>query len=177
MKVGRYNQGMATQHLVYLALGTNLGERRQNLATAVARLRHFLTITALSSIYETAPWGVTDQPDFLNMCLAATTDLTPHDLLRRCQQIEAEMGRQKTIRYGPRLIDIDLLFYDDLLLDDETLTLPHPRLHERDFVLVPLADIAPELRHPRIGKTVAEMVQGLGETAVTPLGPLFSPDP
>ena len=158
--------------MAYLALGTNLGERRRNLETAVAHLRRFLTIIALSPVYETAPWGVADQPDFLNMCLSAITDLSPHELLARCKQIEAGMGRQKTVRYGPRLIDIDLLVVDDLLLDNVTLTLPHPRLHERDFVLVPLADIAPDLRHPRTGQTVAEMMAGLGETAVAPLGPL-----
>ncbi|GAB4272373.1 MAG: 2-amino-4-hydroxy-6-hydroxymethyldihydropteridine diphosphokinase [Candidatus Promineifilaceae bacterium] len=155
---------------VYLALGTNLGDRRRNLQTAVSLLQPFVTVTAVSPVYETKPWGVTDQPDFLNLCLAGKTVLPPEALLVQCKAIEQQMGRQKTIRFGPRLIDVDILFYGRLLLNTPRLQIPHPRLQERDFVLVPLAAIAPLFQHPENGLTVAEMRRRLGETAVTYAG-------
>jgi 2-amino-4-hydroxy-6-hydroxymethyldihydropteridine diphosphokinase len=144
--------------IVYLGLGTNVGQRRQNLERAVAGLGEVMAITAVSPIYQTPPWGLTGQPDFLNLCLEATTTLAPLDLLHFTRQLERELGREKTVRWGPRLIDIDILFYDDLILRSEELTIPHPRMAERAFVLVPLADIAPDLVHPQTGQTVREMV-------------------
>lgn len=159
-----------TIETVYLALGTNLGDRWRNLQTAVSLLRPFVTVTAVSPVYETKPWGVTDQPDFLNLCLVGQTSLLPEALLAQCKAIEQQMGRQKTIRFGPRLIDVDILFYGRLRLETPRLQIPHPRLPERDFVLVPLAEIAPLLRHPDNGLTVAEMLRRLGETAVTYAG-------
>lgn len=151
--------------VVYLSLGTNVGQRRQNLTRALAGLGEVLMLTAVSPIYQTPPWGLADQPDFLNLCLEATTSLSPLDLLHFTRQLEKDLGRQKTVRWGPRLIDIDILFYDDHISHSEKLTIPHPRIAERAFVLVPLADIAPDLVHPETGRTVREMV-----TAVDPSG-------
>ena len=149
--------------IIYLALGSNLGDRLANLRAAIDALAPEVRVIAESSIYETPPWGYTDQPAFLNMAVKAETDLSPLALLRHLKDIESRLGRETTFRYGPRVIDLDILFYDDLVVDEEGLTIPHPRLHERAFVLVPLAEIAPELVHSVRGKTVKEM---LGEVDV-----------
>jgi len=142
------------KHIVYIALGTNLGDRRANLRGALARFAPQVVVGAESHIYETAPWGYADQPAFLNMVVEAETSLEPDALLAFLKQIEQEMGREATFRNGPRLIDLDILFYDDLVLDSPPLVIPHPRLHERAFVLVPLADVAPDSLHPVLGETV-----------------------
>ncbi len=144
--------------LVYLALGTNLGQREENLRLALAALQEKTTLRAQSSIYETPPWGYTDQPAFLNMVVAAETDLPPLALLDWLKDLEKTLGRQPSFRYGPRQIDLDILFYDDLLLDEARLTIPHPRLHERAFVLVPLAEIAPGLVHPALRRSVRALL-------------------
>jgi 2-amino-4-hydroxy-6-hydroxymethyldihydropteridine diphosphokinase len=129
-----------------LGLGANLGDPAENLRRAVAALRDAgLAFDALSSLYATPPWGVTDQPDFVNACALARTRLAPLDLLNLVKATELSLGREDTRRWGPRLIDIDLLFYGDLTWRDERLVLPHPGLMERAFVLVPLAEIAPGL--------------------------------
>jgi 2-amino-4-hydroxy-6-hydroxymethyldihydropteridine diphosphokinase len=158
---------------VYLALGTNLGERPENLKAAVAALAAAspqgtaaLTDLAASPVYETPPWGYTDQPDFLNMVVRGETCLPPLDLLIQLKHLETHLGRVPSVRYGPRLIDIDILFYGDLVLSVPQLTIPHPRLHERAFVLVPLADLAPELVHPLLGKPVRAMLAALDATGV-----------
>jgi 2-amino-4-hydroxy-6-hydroxymethyldihydropteridine diphosphokinase len=152
--------------IVYLGLGTNVGQRRQNLERAVAGLGEVMEITAVSPIYQTPPWGLTDQPDFLNLCLQAATSLSPFDLLHFTQELEKELGREKTVRWGPRLIDIDILFYDDEISHSEELTIPHPQIAQRAFVLVPLADIAPDLVHPQTGQTVREMVAQVDTSGV-----------
>ncbi len=144
--------------VIYLALGTNLGKRTANLRRAIQALPPVITVLAESPVYETPPWGVTNQPDFLNMVLKGETRLAPLELLQVLKQIESELGRVPTIRYGPRLIDIDILFYDDCILDTPELTIPHPRLHERAFVLVPLNDLAPALVHPVLGKPVSALL-------------------
>jgi 2-amino-4-hydroxy-6-hydroxymethyldihydropteridine diphosphokinase len=131
-----------------IALGGNVGDVRATFDRAVAMLGEGpgLSVVARSSDYRTPPWGVTDQPTFVNAVIAADTTLTPQDLLARAQTVERALGRDRTHeqRWGPRPVDIDILAYDDLALDTPGLTLPHPRLFERAFVLVPLAEIAPE---------------------------------
>ena len=131
--------------LVGLGFGANLGDPAASLRRAVALLREAgLRIEAVSSLYATAPWGVTDQPDFVNACALARTGLAPLALLDLLKATEQAMGRRETRRWGPRVIDIDLLFYDDIAWRDARLTLPHPGLFERAFVLLPLAEIAPD---------------------------------
>ncbi|MGX4667721.1 2-amino-4-hydroxy-6-hydroxymethyldihydropteridine diphosphokinase [Cerasibacillus sp. JNUCC 74] len=130
---------------VYIALGTNIEPRFNHLQEALRRLQEHKKISILkqSSIYETAPVGYTNQADFLNMVIQAETDCTPIELLDYCQQIEKELGRKRTIRFGPRTIDLDILLYNQENIKMERLTIPHPRMHERAFVLVPLNEIAP----------------------------------
>jgi 2-amino-4-hydroxy-6-hydroxymethyldihydropteridine diphosphokinase len=132
-----------------LALGGNLGDARETLARAIAALTEAgdIRLQARSSDYVTPPWGVEDQPPFVNLCIAVDTALTPQALLARAQAIERAFGRDRASeqRWGPRTLDIDILTYDDLVLNEPELTLPHPRLFERAFVLVPLAEIAPDL--------------------------------
>jgi 2-amino-4-hydroxy-6-hydroxymethyldihydropteridine diphosphokinase len=153
-------------HNVYLALGTNLGDRLANLQQALAALPPLVRLVAASPVYETPPWGYVDQPAFLNQVVQAETGLDPHTLLRTLKQIEASVGRTATFRYGPRLIDLDILFYDDLLLDTPELSIPHPHIPERAFVLVPLADINPDLQHPSLGKTVRQMLEGVDTSGI-----------
>jgi 2-amino-4-hydroxy-6-hydroxymethyldihydropteridine diphosphokinase len=143
---------------VYLALGTNLGDRRGNLTTALQLLREHIAITQCSSVYETEPAYVTEQPHFLNMVVHGTTTLSPHDLLAFLKHLEQLIGRQPTRRYGPRLIDLDILFYGSTCIDTPDLVIPHPRLTERAFVVIPLAEIAPNLVPPGSDQPVAALV-------------------
>lgn len=153
-------------HTIFLALGTNLGDRPANLHAAIDALEPPVKARRESPVYETPPWGVTEQPAFLNMVVEGETVLEPAPLLDHLKRIEARLGRQPSARYGPRLIDLDLLFYDDLVLDTPPLVVPHPRLHERAFVLVPLADLAPDLRHPTLGLPVRELLAGVDTTGI-----------
>lgn len=157
--------------VAHLGLGTNLGDRPANLRAALAALEDIGSITARSGVWETAPLYVTDQPAFLNMAAALETTLAPLELLTRLKGLEDALGRVASVRYGPRLIDLDILLYGDALMDGEVLTLPHPRLCERHFALAPLAEIAGEIFHPRVGTTIASLLKGLpGGDDVTRLG-------
>ncbi len=148
------------EHTVYLALGSNLGDRLANLKQAIAALTPQMEVKAKSSVYETPPWGYADQPKFLNQVLKVKTYLDPEPLLKHLKRLEVALGRKETFPNGPRLIDMDILFYDDLVLNGASLVIPHPRLHERGFVLLPLMDINPDLVHPVNKKSVREMAAG-----------------
>jgi 2-amino-4-hydroxy-6-hydroxymethyldihydropteridine diphosphokinase len=154
------------EHVVYLALGTNLGDRSANLQAAVAALPRMLNIERISPIYETPPWGLIEQPMFLNLVIEGRTSLDPRELLDGLKNLETELGRVAGPRWGPRKIDLDILFFDDLVIDLPGMTIPHPHLHERVFVLVPLVDIAPGLCHPVLHKTVSEILGLLDATGV-----------
>jgi 2-amino-4-hydroxy-6-hydroxymethyldihydropteridine diphosphokinase len=143
---------------VYLGLGTNLGDRLANLAAACEALPPDVAVVARSPVYQTAPWGFRDQPDFLNQVIRCATALPPSDLLEHVKSVERGLGRQPTFRFGPRLIDIDILLYDDLVFRSTDLQIPHPSLHERAFILAPLCDLAPDLRHPVSGKLMSDLL-------------------
>ena len=146
---------------VYLGLGSNVGDRFENIQRAVTSIAELGEITAVSDVYETEPWGKTDQSAFLNACIQLQTERNPEDLLSTLKQIEIELGRVERERWGPREIDIDILFHADTLLQTQRLTIPHPLLHERAFVLKPLSDIAPDFMHPVHEKTIRELLQSV----------------
>ena len=156
---------------VYLGLGSNLGHREHNLRRAIRILRRYVRLRRASSVYETAPWGFGQQPAFLNCVLDVTATVAPSQLLSSVKSLEREMGRQPGLRYGPRLIDVDILFYGGQIIEYPELHIPHPRLHQRAFVLVPLAELAPELLHPTSKLTVAQLsVQVTDREGVKPWG-------
>lgn len=132
---------------VYLGLGTNVGDRLKYLNDAIDYIKKIenTKIVRISKVYETRPWGYTNQNDFLNLCVAIETNLKPKDLLQKCLEVELNLKRERIIRWGPRTIDIDILIYDDIICNDEKLTLPHPRIQERAFVLIPLIDLNEKL--------------------------------
>lgn len=154
------------KHQIYLALGSNLGDRFENLRSARQALPPQVTIIACSAIYETPPWGYADQPAFYNQVLHCETSLTPHALLQYIKSLEKELGRVASFQNGPRSIDIDILFYDNLILDTPELGLPHPRIEGRAFVWLPLAELAPKFVHPSIGKTAAQIVSELDTSQI-----------
>jgi 2-amino-4-hydroxy-6-hydroxymethyldihydropteridine diphosphokinase len=157
---------------VYLGLGSNLGDRDANLRAAIGKLAEFLHVERVSSVYETDPLLVEDQPLFHNLACAGQTPLTPFSLLRALKRIESDLGRIPGPRYGPRVIDIDILLLDDLVLITPELTIPHPAMLERAFVLIPLAEIAPNQRHPVAGRTIEELALDLDASGVRRQGAL-----
>lgn len=165
--VGMKNVNTSTQ--VAIAIGSNLGERLFFLRSALEDIKPYIGITAVSRIYETPPAYVTDQPPFLNACLIGTAHLAPLALLWSLKYVEGQLGRQPTFRYGPRVIDLDLIFFGTDIITDPELTIPHPRLAEREFVLRPLADIAPNWKHPLSGLTIQEMLNELPQQTAIPI--------
>jgi 2-amino-4-hydroxy-6-hydroxymethyldihydropteridine diphosphokinase len=152
-----------------VALGSNLGDKAGRIAEAIALLTEAgdIRLVARSRNFRTAPWGKTDQDWFVNACIAVATELSARDLLARCQAVEKRMGRVRDERWGPRVIDLDVLVYRDLTSDEAELTLPHPRITERAFVLAPLAEVAPELCIK--GRTVTDWLAALDCSDVAPL--------
>ena len=148
-------------NLVYLSLGSNIGDRNGQLRDAIARLESQGQVLSVSSFYETEPVEFTDQAWFLNCALALETNKTPAQLMTSLLRIEQEMGRQRTQNKGPRTIDLDILLFGDKVLDTLHLTIPHPAMQHRRFVLAPLAEIAPSLRHPVLKKTISELLDEL----------------
>ena len=157
------------EKVAYLALGANIGNREENMRAAVRMLRGGgCAVTAVSSLYLTKPLGVTDQPDFANAVIEVRTFLTPRELLDLCLDVESQLGRVRTIRWGPRVIDVDVLIYGDVTMDEKELVLPHPRMLERAFVLVPLAEIAPDLLLCD-GRTAREAADQIDKTGIEKL--------
>jgi len=156
------------KHVIFLGLGSNVGDREANLRAAEKALYPEVEPLAQSPVYQTVPWGYTEQDDFLNQVIEAKTYLSPEELLKYLKSIEDDIGRTATFHWGPREIDIDILFYDDLVLEVEGLAIPHPRVHERAFMLVPLADIAADFQHPALGRTIAQLAAEVDTTGVEP---------
>jgi 2-amino-4-hydroxy-6-hydroxymethyldihydropteridine diphosphokinase len=153
--------------IAYLGLGSNLGNRRGNLESAVERLASpELRVVRQSSIYEAEPRDLEDQPRFLNQVIEVETILFPRQLLRRLQKIELDLGRRRSVPKGPRLIDLDILLYTNAKISTPGLEIPHPRMTERRFVLEPLAELAPDLRHPLMGQTIKDMLARVSGQAV-----------
>lgn len=148
--------------VVYIGIGSNIGDRRANCEGTLRLMKEAgLRVTRRSSMIETEPWGVQDQPRFINMAVEASTDLPPLELLHLLKDVEVRMGRKAAERWGPRIIDLDILLFDGLVMCTDDLIIPHPFMHERLFVLQPLAEINPDLVHPLLHKTVRELLLDL----------------
>jgi 2-amino-4-hydroxy-6-hydroxymethyldihydropteridine diphosphokinase len=155
---------------IYLSLGSNLGDRESNLRSAIKALSHEITLGSLSSLYETDPVGVLDQPSFLNLALSGETNRPAKDLLAAVKRIEEEAGRTPTFRWGPRVVDIDILLYGELTVETPELVIPHPEMNHRAFALVPLAEIAPDLKPTGCSQTVCELLDLIDQEGVHRFG-------
>jgi 2-amino-4-hydroxy-6-hydroxymethyldihydropteridine diphosphokinase len=149
------------QEVVYLSLGSNVGDRSANLAAAIASLRSLGEVASVSSFYETEPVGFTAQPWFLNCAVKLMTDKTPKQLLADILDLEQKMGRVRSQKDGPRIIDVDILLFGDSIVETKGLTIPHPAMHQRRFVLEPLAEVAPGVRHPMFKRTIRQLRDAL----------------
>ena len=156
---------------IYIGLGSNLGNRLENLDKAIEALPPDVELVSASPIYETEPWGYLDQPAFLNQVIEVDTGLLPEDLLAYLKQIEKKLGRQATFRNGPRSIDLDILIYGDWVLVQDGLIIPHPRMHQRAFILKPLEDLAANLCHPVYGTTMQDLLRNVDQKGVRPYTP------
>ena len=154
---------------VYLLLGSNLGDRKENLLHARDSIQNFGAITATSTLYQTQSWGNTQQPDFLNQVIQISYEKSPPQLLAEVLSIENEMGRQRIEKWGPRIIDIDILFFGNVTLDEKNLIIPHPEIAKRRFTLLPLVEIAPDFIHPRLGKNCKQMLKECKDHSVVNL--------
>jgi 2-amino-4-hydroxy-6-hydroxymethyldihydropteridine diphosphokinase len=147
---------------VFIGIGSNEGDREANCMKAIEHLKQKgIAARKASSMYETEPWGLKEQPKFINMAVEAETGLSPEELLKALKEVEKEMGRKETVRWGPRIIDLDILLYDDAVINMEHLHIPHPLLHKRDFVLLPLSEIAPDKIHPVLKKNIRQLKEEL----------------
>jgi len=156
---------MADGKKLYLLAGSNLGDRKDFLRQARLAVENQIgTITAASRLYHTQPWGLSEQPDFLNQALEVQTLLAPFEVLEAIQRIEKAMGRTKKKHWGERIIDLDILFYEGEVIETERLVIPHPRVQDRNFAMAPLAEIAPDLRHPVLGKTIETLLAASEDT-------------
>lgn len=151
-----------------IAIGSNLGDRTGNVREAVRLVADGVkaTLISMSSLYETEPWGVKEQGPFVNAAMVVDTDLAPLELLAHLKSVEASMGRTRTVHWGPRVIDLDIIFLDDMVIEEKGLKVPHPGADERAFVMVPLAEIAPDFVHPATGATLAGMAGSLDKSGV-----------
>jgi 2-amino-4-hydroxy-6-hydroxymethyldihydropteridine diphosphokinase len=155
---------MSEMPTVYIGIGSNVGEREGNCLKAIRLLEEGgVRITKRSAMYDTEPWGIKDQPRFINMVIAAETELSPGGLLLLLKRIEGDMGRRQGAKWGPRLIDLDILLYNDLITEEGDPAIPHPLLHRRDFVLKPLSEIAPDKVHPVLAKKIRDLLRDLRE--------------
>jgi 2-amino-4-hydroxy-6-hydroxymethyldihydropteridine diphosphokinase len=146
--------------IAYIGIGSNLGNRQQNCLLTIELLEEKgITIKKRSSMYETEPWGIKNQPRFINMAIEIETGLEPVELLRLLKSIEREIGRGDSYKWGPRIIDLDILLFDDLIVKEDNLQIPHPFMHERDFVLRPLCEIAPDRIHPLLKVRICDLMQ------------------
>jgi 2-amino-4-hydroxy-6-hydroxymethyldihydropteridine diphosphokinase len=155
---------MSEMPTVYIGIGSNVGEREENCLRAIGLLEeNGVRITKRSAMYETEPWGIRDQPRFINMVIASETDLSPRGLLLLLKRIEGDMGRRPGVKWGPRLIDLDILLYNDIIMEESDLAIPHPMMHRRDFVLKPLSEIAPDKVHPAMARKISDLLRDLKE--------------
>ncbi len=148
-------------HTAYISIGSNLGNKKQNIGHALRSMEYFSTIEACSRPYRTKPYGYLNQPDFINMVIKVSTEENPLELLVKLQKIENDLGRVRSVRWGERTIDLDIVFYDSSIINVENLTIPHPDMQNRYFVLKPMADIAPDFIHPVLKKTIKGILEEL----------------